>query len=135
MTWPVRILLLVLELTLLGATVYLNRKRQLRVEQAASWVVAGLVLLALTAVPTVSTTAAGWLNLDPVVLILLVAVAFLVGIALDASSSMTRDRRCREDLARDVAALQEEVERLRERADQPPPPPAEPKPKPPSVRT
>jgi len=54
---------------------------------------------------------------------------------LYSSSAMTRHGRRQEDLSRDVAALKEEVERLRERADQPPPPPAEPKPKPPSLRT
>jgi len=135
MTWPERILLLVLEVALLGATLYLIRRRRLRQEQAALWVVAGLLLLVLTLVPTVSAAVAGWLNLDPSVLMLMVAVAFLVAVVLCASSAMTRYGRQQEDLARDVAALKEEVQRLREQADQPPPPPAEPKPKPPSVRT
>jgi len=135
MTWPVRILLLVLELALLGVTLHLIRKRRLRMEQAALWVLTGLVLLVLTIVPTVSTMLAGWLDLAPPVLLLLVAVAFLAAISLDTASAMARGNRRREELARDVAALREEVQRLQERADQPPPPPAEPKPKPPSVRT
>ena len=135
MTWPERILLLVLDLALLGVTLYLIRRRRLREEYVVLWVIAGLLLLALTFVPTVSETVAGWLNLAPVVLILVVALVFLVAIMLYSSSAITRHGRRQEDLARDVAALKEEVERLRERAEQPPPPPAEPKPKPPSLRT
>jgi len=135
MMWPERILLLVLDLALLGVTLYLIRRRRLREEYAVLWVIVGLLLLALTFVPTVSATVAGWLNLDPVVLILVVAMVFLVAIMLYSSSAITRDGRRQDKLSRDVAALKEEVERLRERADQPPPPPAEPKPKPPSLRT
>jgi len=135
MTWPERILLLGLDLALLGVTLYLIRRRRLREEYAVLWVIAALLLLAMIFVPTVSETVAGWLNLAPIVLILVVAVVFLVAILLYSSSAMTRHGRRQEDLSRDVAALKEEVERLRERADQPPPPPAEPKPKPPSLRT
>ena len=135
MTWPERILLLVLELALLAVTFALIRKRRLREVFAALWVIAAIVLLVLTVVPTVSTTVGGWVNLDPAVLLLTVAVVFLVAILLCASSAMTREARRREDVAREVADLKNEVDRLRERLDQPPPPPAEPKPKPPSLRT
>ena len=135
MTWPERILLLVLELALLAVTIVLIRKRRLREAFAALWVIAAIVLLVLTLVPTVSTTVAGWVNLDPAVLLLTVAVVFLVAILLCASSAMTREAHRREDLAREVADLKEEVDGLRDRLDQPPPPPAEPKPKPPALRT
>ncbi len=135
MTWPERILLLVLELVLLVVTFYLIRKRRLREEYAALWVVAALLLLVLTAVPAVCTTVAGWVGLDPAVLVLTAALVFVVTILLCASAAVTREAHRREDLARDVAALKDEVHRLRERLDQPPPPPAEPKPKPPSLRT
>jgi len=135
MTWPERILLLVLDLVLLGVTFHLIRRRRLREEYAALWVIASLLLLVLSIVPSVAKTVAGWVNLDPVVLILLVAQVFLVAILLCTSSAMTRHVRQQEDAARNLADLREEVERLRERMDQPPPPPVEPKPKPPSLRT
>ena len=135
MMWIQRIVLLVLGLGLLGVILELIRKRRLREEYAVLWVITALMVLVFAAMPHALFSAARWLGLDHVVLMLLVVFLFLVTIVLHYSVVITRHSDREKGLSQEVALLKDEVEKLRAEVREPPPAQPEPKPKPPALRT
>jgi hypothetical protein len=134
-TWPQRILLLLVGLGILGVTVALIRRRRLRDEYAVLWVCTGLVILVVVLVPKILDGMAGALGVDAVVLVVLVCFVFLSAVVLHYAVVLTRFTQREKDLEQELALLRDELHRLRTDIREAPPTLAEPRPRPPSLRT
>lgn len=135
MTAPLRVILVLAGLGLLGVVLALMRRRRLGGGDAALWLATGAAVLVFAAVPGALGKAAAWLGIDVVTLMLLVVLGLVGAIVVRRSATIAQHTTVENDLAREVAALEEEVGRLREELRAPPPPQAEQRPRPPSLRT
>jgi len=135
MSWPQRIVLLVLGLALLGMALHLIRRRRLREEYGVLWVCTSLGMLVLVLMPSALARAARWMDLDQANLLMLVGLIFLGTVALHFSVVITRYADRERDLSQEIALLKDEVLRLRTEQREAPPAPPEPKPRPPALRT
>jgi len=135
MTWPQRIVLLLLGLSILAMTLELIRRRRLREEYAVLWVCTGIMILVLVVMPNMVFSVAAWLGLDHGVLMTFLCFLFLAAIVLHYSVVISRHSEREKHLAQELALLRDELEKLRAESRESPPPPAEPKPRPPALRT
>jgi hypothetical protein len=135
MTWPQRIVLLLLGLSILAMTLELIRRRRLREEYAVLWVCTGIMILVLVVMPNILFSVAAWLGLDHGVLMTFLCFLFLAAIVLHYSVVISRHSEREKHLAQELALLRDELEKLRAESRESPPPPAEPKPRPPALRT
>jgi hypothetical protein len=135
MTWPQRIVLLVLGLALLGLSLSLIRRRRLREEYAVLWVCTSLGMLVLVVMPSALLGVASWLGLEQADFLMLASLVFLAVVALHFSVVITRYAGRERDLSQEIALLKDEVMRLRTESREAPPAPPEPKPRPPALRT
>ena len=135
MTWPQRIVLLLLGLSILALTLELIRRRRLREEYAVLWVCTGIMILVFVVMPNILFSVAAWLGLDHGVLMTFLCFLFLAAIVLHYSVVISRHSEREKHLAQELALLRDELEKLRAESRESPPPPAEPKPRPPALRT
>ncbi|MBE3069492.1 MAG: DUF2304 domain-containing protein [Planctomycetes bacterium] len=135
MTGALRVILMLAGLGLLGVVLTLIRRRRLDPGDAALWLATGAAVLVFAAVPGALGKAAGWLGIDVTMLLVLVVLALVGAIVVRRSVTIARHTNVENDLAREVAALEEQVGRLREELRAQPPPQAEQRPRPPSLRT
>jgi len=135
MTWPQRIVLLLLGLGILALTLELIRRRRLREEYAVLWVCTGIMILFFVVMPNVLFSVGAWLSLDHGVLMTFLCFLFLAAIVLHYSVVISRHSEREKHLAQELALLRDELEKLRAESRESPPPPAEPKPRPPALRT
>ena len=135
MTGALRVILMLAGLGLVGVVLALMRRRRLGGGDAALWLATGGAVLVFAAVPGTLGKAAGRLGIDVTTLLVLVVLALVGAIVVRRSATIARHTNVENDLARDVAALEAEVDRLREELRAPPPPQAEQRPRPPSLRT
>jgi hypothetical protein len=135
MTWPQRIVLLLLGLSILALTLELIRRRRLREEYAVLWVCTGIMILVLVVMPNILFSVAEWLLLDRGVLMTFLCFLFLAAIVLHYSVVISRHSEREKHLAQELALLRDELAKLRAESRESPPPPAEPKPRPPALRT
>jgi predicted membrane protein len=133
--WMQRALLLLIALVMLLVTFELIRKRRLREEYAVLWVCTGVMVLLFAVIPDALFVVAGWLHLEPVVLLTFLFLMFLAAIVLHYSAVITKISDREKGLAQEMGFLKEEMERLRAQLKETERTQVEPKPKPPSLRT
>ena len=141
MSWPQRMVLLVLGLALLGISLHLIRRRRLREEYGVLWIFTSLGMLALVLMPSALQGVASWLGLDQAglpgvtMLLMLMGLVFLAAVAVHFSVVITKHANRERDLSQEIALLKDEVMRLRTEQREAPLAPPEPKPRPPALRT
>jgi len=135
MTWPQRIVLLVLGLALLGISLHLIRRRRLREGYGVLWVCTSLGMLVLVLMPSALLGAASRLGLEQAGLLMLMCLVFLTAAAVHFSVVITKYANRERDLSQEIALLKDELLRLRTETREAPLAPPEPKPRPPALRT